>query len=181
MVYALVLTMVFYKTVTLSDLRQMLCNAAITTGVVLILASTSNVFSWIITMEQVGPKLGALFLGHSKIVFLMLVNILLLFVGTWMDNCPAILILAPILAPIAVDLGIHPLHFGLIFVYNMVIGLITPPLGQVLFVACPISNLNLEEVTRGTLPFLITEIVVLFLLTYVPELTLWLPRMFGFA
>jgi tripartite ATP-independent transporter DctM subunit len=180
-VYSLVLTMVFYKTVTLSDLRQMLCNAAITTGVVLILASTSNVFSWIITMEQVGPKLGALFLGQSKIVFLMLVNILLLFVGTWMDNCPAILILAPILAPIAVDLGIHPLHFGLIFVYNMVIGLITPPLGQVLFVACPISNLNLEEVTRGTLPFLITEIVVLLLLTYVPELTLWLPRMFGFA
>ena len=123
-------------------------------------------------------EVSALFLGHSKIVFLALVNILLLFVGTdGQLSCD--LILAPILAPIAVD-GIHPLHFGLIFVYNMVIGLITPR-GQVLFVACPISNLNLEEVTRGTLPFLITEIVVLFLLTYVPELTLWLPRMFGFA
>jgi len=114
-------------------------------------------------------------------MFLLMVNVLLLFVGMFMDNCPAILILGPILAPIATSLGIHPLHFGIVFVLNMVIGLITPPLGQVLFVACPISNLTLEEVTRGTLPFMITEIVVMFLITYVPALTMWLPRLLGFA
>ena len=180
-VYALILTTVFYKTVKLSDIPKMLRDASITTGVVLILASTSNLFSWIITMEQVGPKLGAMFVGLNRFNFLLMVNLLLLFVGTFMDNCPAILILAPILAPIATKLGIHPLHFGIVFVVNMVIGLITPPLGQVLFVACPISNLTLEEVTRGTFPFLVTEIVVLLLLTYIPELTLWLPRLLGFA
>ena len=180
-VYAFILTIFFYKSVKLSDLPKMLCNTAVTTGVVLILASTSNLFSWIVTMEQVGPKLGALFINYNRNMFLLMVNVLLLFVGMFMDNCPAILILGPILAPIATSLGIHPLHFGIVFVLNMVIGLITPPLGQVLFVACPISNLTLEEVTRGTLPFMITEIVVLFLITYIPALTMWLPRLLGFA
>jgi TRAP-type C4-dicarboxylate transport system permease large subunit len=110
-----------------------------------------------------------------------MVNVLLLFVGTFMDNCPAILILAPILTPIALQLGIHPLHFGIIFVVNMVIGLITPPLGQVLFIACPLANISFERVTMGTLPFLITEIVILLFVTYVPILSLYLPNIFGFA
>lgn len=179
-VYAFVLTMIFYKTVVWSDIPAMLIRTAITTGVVLVLASTSNLFSWVITMEQVGPKLGNLFINLDRVWFLLMVNVLLLFVGTFMDNCPAILILAPILAPIAYRLGVHPLHFGIIFVVNMVIGLITPPLGQVLFVCCPVSNLSLERVTKGVFPFLVTEIVVLVILTYIPEISLWLPRQMGF-
>jgi len=178
--YAFILTVFFYKEVKIRDLPEMLKNTAVTTAIVLILVSTSNVFAWIIMMEQVAAKLGGIFGSMDKYVFLLFVNILLLFVGTFMDNCPAILILAPILTPIAISLGVHPLHFGIIFVVNMVIGLITPPLGQVLFVAVPISKISFERVTMGTMPFLLVEIVILLVITYVPELSLFLPRLFGF-
>jgi len=179
--YSFIISVFYYKEVKLSDLPDMLKNTAVTTAVVLILVSTSNVFAWIIMMEQVAVKLGVLFGSMDKIVFLLLVNVLLLFVGTFMDNCPAILILAPILTPIAILLGIHPLHFGIIFVVNMVIGLITPPLGQVLFVAVPIAGISFERITRATFPFLIVEIIILLIITYVPFLTLYLPKLFGYA
>lgn len=179
--YAFILTVFVYKEVKFSDLPEMLKTTSVTTAIVLILVSTSNVFAWVIMMEQVAQKLGSLFGSMDKIVFLLMVNILLLFVGTFMDNCPAILILAPILTPTALLLGIHPLHFGIVFVVNMVIGLITPPLGQVLFVACPLAKISFERVTIGTLPFLIVEIIVLLMITYIPLLTLYLPKLLGFA
>ena len=179
--YSFILSVFVYKEVKLSDIPDILKNTAVTTAVVLILVSTSNVFSWIIMMEQVAVKLSALFGSMDKFAFLLFVNLLLLFVGTFMDNCPAILILAPILTPIALALGIHPLHFGIIFVVNMVIGLITPPLGQVLFVAVPIADISFERVTRGTFPFLIVEIIILLVITYVPFLTLYIPKLFGYA
>lgn len=179
--YAFILTVFVYKEVKLGDLPEMLKKTAVITAIVLILVSTSNVFAWIIMMEQVAPKLAALFGSADKITFLLIVNVLLLFVGTFMDNCPAILILAPILTPIALQLGVDPLHFGIIFVVNMVIGLITPPLGQVLFVACPIAKISFERVAIGTFPFLIVEIIVLFLITYIPILSMYLPRLLGFA
>jgi C4-dicarboxylate transporter DctM subunit len=179
--YTFILTVFIYKEVKLSDLPDILKNTAVTTAVVLILVSTSNVFAWIIMMEQVAVKLGGLFGSMDKYVFLLFVNLILLFVGTFMDNCPAILILAPILTPIALSLGIHPLHFGIIFVVNMVIGLITPPLGQVLFVAVPIAKISFERVTKGTFPFLIVEIITLLIITYVPFLTLYLPKLLGYA
>lgn len=131
--------------------------------------------------EQVAVKLGGLFGSMDKYVFSLFVNLILLFVGTFMDNCPAILILAPILTPIALSLGIHPLHFSIIFVVNMVISLITPPLGQILFVAVSIAKISFERVVRGTFPFFIVEIIILFLITYVPLLTLYLPKLLGYA
>ncbi len=176
--YTFILSVFIYKTVKLSDLPDILKNTAVTTAVVLILVSTSNVFAWIVMMEQVAVKIGNLFGTMDKYIFLLFVNVLLLFVGTFMDNIPAILILAPILAPIAVLLGIHQLHFGIIFVVNLVIGLITPPLGQVLFVAVPIAKIKFEKVAWGTFPFLMVEICCLFIITYVPFLTLYLPRLF---
>jgi len=179
--YAFILSVFVYKEVKLRDLPEMLKKTAVTTAIVLILVSTSNVFAWIIMMEQVAPKLTALFGLADKVIFLLMVNVLLLFVGTFMDNCPAILILAPILTPIALKLGVEPLHFGIIFVVNMVIGLITPPLGQVLFVACPIAKISFEKAVKGTFPFLIVEIIILILITYVPILSMYLPRLLGFA
>ena len=180
-VYALVLSIFFYKDVKWSDLPRMFANAGMVSAVVLILASTSNLFGNLMTMEQVGPKLVA-FLEHmNKYLFLLSVNLLLLWIGTFMDNAPPILILGPILAPLAVALGIHPLHFGTIFIVNMIIGLITPPLGQVLFVAVPITRLRFEDVARGTMPFLIVELLVLGLITYIPEMSLWMPRLLGFV
>lgn len=176
--YTFILTVLITKTVKYSEIPEIIKNTAITTAVVLILVSTSNVFAWIIMMEQVAVKIGAAFLGMNKFVFLLFVNLLLLFVGTFMDNIPAILILAPIFSPIATSLGIHPLQFGLIFVLNLVIGLITPPLGQVLFVAVPIAKIKFERVAIGTLPFLIVEIICLFIITYVPFFTVYLPNLF---
>jgi len=179
--YAFILTVFIYKEVKLSDLPDMLINTAVITAVVLILVSTSNIFGWIVTVEQIATKLGVLFGSLDKYLFLFFINLFLLFVGTFMDNTPVILILGPILAPISVSLGINPLHFGIIFVMNMVIGLITPPLGQVLFVAVPIANISFERVVRGISPFLIVEIIILFIITYVPFFTIYLPKLFGYV
>jgi C4-dicarboxylate transporter DctM subunit len=180
-VYAFILSVFFYKDVQLRDLPRMLANTGMISAVVLILASTSNIFGYLITIERVGPMLITFFQGLDKFWFLMAVNVLLLWIGTFMDNTPPILILGPILAPLAVSLGIHPLHFGTIFIVNMVIGLITPPLGQVLFVAVPITRLKFEAVARATLPFLVVEIVVLLMITYFPITVMWLPRLLGYA
>jgi len=180
-VYAFILSMFFYKDVRWRDLPRMLANTGMISAVVLILASTSNIFGYLITMERVGPYLITLFQGLNQFWFLLGVNLLLLWIGTFMDNTPPILILGPILAPLAVSLGIHPLHFGTIFIVNMVIGLITPPLGQVLFVAVPITRLKFETVARATFPFLVVEIIVLFMITYVPATVMWLPRLLGYA
>jgi tripartite ATP-independent transporter DctM subunit len=180
-VYAFLLSMFFYKDVRWRDLPRMLANTGMISAVVLILASTSNIFGYLVTMERVGPYLITLFQGLNKFWFLLGVNLLLLWIGTFMDNTPPILILGPILAPLAVSLGIHPLHFGTIFIVNMVIGLITPPLGQVLFVAVPITRLKFETVARATFPFLVVEIIVLFMITYVPATVMWLPRLLGYA
>ena len=179
-VYALVLSIFVYKDVKWSDLPEMLAKSGMISAVVLILASTSNLFGNLMTMEQVGPKLVNYFQDLDKYMFLLAVNLLLLWIGTFMDNAPPILILGPLLAPLASALGIHPLHFGTLFIVNMVIGLITPPLGQVLFVAVPITGLKFEDVARGTMPFLFVELVVLALITYIPELSLWMPRVLGF-
>jgi C4-dicarboxylate transporter, DctM subunit len=180
-VYAFVLSIFFYKDVKWGDLPRMLANTGMISAVVLILASTSNIFGYIVTMERVGPYLITLFKGLDKFWFLFAVNLLLLWIGTFMDNAPPILILGPILAPLAVSLGIHPLHFGTIFIVNMVIGLITPPLGQVLFVAVPITRLKFEVVAKATFPFLIVEIIALLIITYVPFTVMWLPRLLGYA
>ncbi|MCE5265557.1 MAG: TRAP transporter large permease [Deltaproteobacteria bacterium] len=180
-IYSFILSMFFYKDVKWSELPRMLANTGMISAVVLILASTSNIFGYIVTMEKVGPHLVTLFAGLNKFWFLLAVNLLLLWIGTFMDNAPPILILGPILAPLAVSLGVDPLHFGTIFIVNMVIGLITPPLGQVLFVAVPITRLKFEVVAKATMPFLIVEIVALLVITYVPITVMWLPRLLGYA
>jgi C4-dicarboxylate transporter, DctM subunit len=180
-IYSFVLSMFFYKDVKWADLPRMLANTGMISAVVLILASTSNIFGYIVTMEKVGPHLVTLFSGLDKLWFLLAVNLLLLWIGTFMDNAPPILILGPILAPLAVSLGVDPLHFGTIFIVNMVIGLITPPLGQVLFVAVPITRLKFEVVAKATMPFLIVELVALVVITYVPITVMWLPRLLGYA
>lgn len=180
-IYSFILSMFFYRDVKWSELPRMLANTGMISAVVLILASTSNIFGYIVTMEKVGPHLVTLLSGLNKFWFLLAVNLLLLWIGTFMDNAPPILILGPILAPLAVSLGIDPLHFGTIFIVNMVIGLITPPLGQVLFVAVPITRLKFEVVAKATMPFLIVEIVALLVITYVPITVMWLPRLLGYA
>src|SRR5512147_730544 len=113
-------------------------------------------------------------------MFLIVVNLFLLIVGCLMETAAALIMLVPILAPIAASYGIHPLHFGFVVVMNLVIGLITPPVGVVLFVVCGLANISLERLVRAIWPYLVWQLVVLALVTYFPELALWVPRMFGY-
>jgi tripartite ATP-independent transporter DctM subunit len=119
-------------------------------------------------------------LTDSKIVILLLINLLLLIVGTFMDMTPAVLIFTPIFLPVVTQLGITPLHFGIMMVLNLCIGLCTPPVGSVLFVGCGIGGVSISKLVKPLLPFYIAMIAALLLVTYIPEITLWLPRVFGY-
>jgi len=159
-----------------------LLKAGVTTSVVFLLIATANSVSWLLTTQQV-PALIAAYLksiSPSPILFLVVVNIFLLIVGCLMETSAALIMLVPILAPIAATYGINPLHFGFVVVMNLVIGQITPPVGVVLFVVSGLANISMERIVRAVLPHLIWQMVVLVLVTYFAELSLWVPRMFGF-
>jgi len=178
--YAFFISVIVNRQVKLSDLLGMLVRSGVTTAIVMIIVGTSSLFCWVVAIEQVGEKIAQLLGFCTPITFLLLVNILLLILGTFMDNIPLILIFSPVLAPIAVRLGIHPLHFGLIVCMNTTIGLITPPLGAVLFVASPIAKVSLERISKEIFPLFLIEVAVLLLVAYVPFTTLWIPKLFGF-
>jgi TRAP-type C4-dicarboxylate transport system permease large subunit len=125
-------------------------------------------------------KLETILRPMGYISFIIAVNVIFLIVGTFMDQNPAILILAPIFAPIAIHLGMHPIHFGIIVVINLVIGLITPPLGEILFIVGPLARVSIEDVTKEILPFMAIEIVILFLVSYVPSIPLYVPKLLGY-
>jgi len=136
----------------------------------------------VLTVNNVGPAVARFFtsISDNKYVFLLFVNVFLLIVGMFIDTFPAILIFAPLLHPLAVSIGIHPLHFGIIMCVNLLVGQITPPVGTNLFILCAIGGISMERISIAVLPFLAVEVAVLLLLTYLPELTLWLPRAFGY-
>ena len=178
--YAFVIVVLVKRQVRLSQLPGMLIHSGIITAIVMIVAGTATIWGWVVAIEQL-PDLLAEMLRHTEpVVFLLLTNIILLIIGTFMDNIPAIIIFAPTLAPIAVKMGIDPLHFGMIVCMNTTIGLITPPLGQVLFIASPIAGIRLEDLSREILGLFLVQVLVLFAVTYIPLTTLWIPRMFGF-
>lgn len=181
--YALVLTVGVYREVPLRALPGILYECCLINAVVLFLVATSSVFTWVLTYENF-PQLVAkslLALTDERWLILLILNITLLVVGMFIDQTPAIIMLVPILLPLAKDLGIHPIHLGCIVVINLSIGLITPPVGTSLFVGCRIANLPMTAVIRPMLPFVVVIFAVLMLVTYVPGVVLWLPRLFGFA
>jgi len=162
---------------------QALSRTAVVTAVVFLLMATSNIVSWILTATMVPAHLSAMLreLSPNPAVFLLLVNIFLLIVGCLVDNVAAMVMIAPILAPIAAHYGIDPLHFGFVFVLNSVIGVLTPPVGAVLFTVCGISKASIEKVARESFPLLLWQIAVLFLVTYVPVVALGVPHFFGYG
>ena len=164
------------------QLHQTTLEAAQTTSVVLLLVATSMAMSWVLAYASIPQNLAASLLaaGDSKIAVLLTINLVLLAVGTVMDMTPAVLIFTPIFLPAAVELGLDPVHFGIIMVLNLCIGLCTPPVGSVLFVGCGVANTRIEDVTRPLLPFFGAMILALLLVTYFPQLSLALPRAFGF-
>lgn len=179
-VYAFIVTVIITKTICLKDLPKMLIDSSITTAIVMIIAGTGTLWGWVVAIEQWGLYLGMFLEQFGPIGFLILVNIFLLILGTFMDNIPIILIFAPALAPIATNLGIDPLHFGMIVVLNTTIGLITPPLGCVLFIAGPLAKISIEDLSKEIFVLFLILAAALILITYSPFTTLWVPRMFGF-
>ena len=135
--------------------------------------------SWVMSFLNIPQDLSAalLSLSANKIIILLIINLILLFIGTFMDMTPAVLIFTPIFLPVVVKLGIDPVHFGIIMVLNLCVGLCTPPVGSVLFIGCSVASLKIEQVIRPLLPMFIIMIVVLMLVTYIPALSLWLPNL----
>lgn len=181
--YALMISMFFLKTVSARDLLPMLRRTALTTASILIIIGCSKIISWVFALLNIQRAIGDFMGAHvdSPIVFLLLVNILLLFLGTFLDGSAALIMMAPILAPIAMQYGISPLQFGLIMCINLTIGHATPPLGLCLFIGCKLGRISLSRGAVAILPYVLAEVVVLVLITYLPPLTLTLPRLMGFA
>ena len=178
-IYAFILTFLVYRDLKLRELGRVLKNAVITVSMVFLLLATSNAFAWLMTVLQV-PRAMAdwmLSISQNKYIILTLMNILLLIIGMIMDMAPAIVLCTPILLPIALKIGIDPVHFGVILMFNLGIGLCTPPVGNALFVGCAVGKAKMEEVFRSLMICYIPMLIILFLITFVPEIAMWLPNL----
>lgn len=179
--YTLILGIV-YNEIKIIELPRILLNSSKTSSVVLLLIASSMSMSWVISYENLPQNISHFLLGISdnKIIILFLINLILLFVGIFMDMTPATLIFTPIFLPIVKSIGIDPVQFGIIMVVNLCIGLCTPPVGSVLFVGISVAKTSVEKVVKPLLPLFLAMILSLILITLIPEITLWLPRKFGF-
>ncbi|CAN5921739.1 TRAP transporter large permease [soil metagenome] len=180
--YTLILALGIYRQVTIKDLPDILLQTVMTTAIVMLLIGTSMGMSWVMSFERIPQAVSEALLAVSdnKIVILIIINLILLFVGIFMDMTPAVLIFTPIFLPVVTNLGMDPTHFGIIMVLNLCIGICTPPVGSVLFVGCGVAGISISQVIKPLMPLFGAMIVVLLLVTYIPELSLWLPGYFGF-
>ena len=179
-IYTLILGMV-YKEIKLKNIPNILMEASKTSAVIMLLIAASMSMSWIMSFENIPQNLSEflLSLSDNKIIILLIVNLLLLFVGIFMDMTPAVLIFTPIFLPIVTSIGINPIQFGIIMVLNLCIGLCTPPVGSVLFVGIGLAKTSIEKVIKPLLPLFIAMIFSLILITLFPALTLWLPSLYS--
>jgi TRAP-type C4-dicarboxylate transport system permease large subunit len=179
-IWALFLGLVWYRTLNFRMFTKVSMETIETTAVVLFIVAAASIFGWLLTATRVTDMVTMWVLSFTDKpwVFLLLVNLLLLFVGCFLEPTAAILIAVPVLMPAVTQLGIDPVHFGLVVVLNLMIGLLHPPMGIVLFVLARVANLSLERTTMAILPWLVPLLASLVLLTYVPEISLWLPRQF---
>lgn len=180
--YSLLLSVVLYREVKVAELGEILLKTVETTAIVMLLIATSSAMSWILSYENIPQNISQalITMTESKILILLIINLLLLVIGTFMDMTPAVLIFTPIFLPVVMELGITPLHFGIMMILNLCIGLTTPPVGTVLFVGCGIGKTNIADLSRALLPFYLIMVVVLMLVTYIPWISLALPRAFGY-
>lgn len=180
-VYSLLLAMFLYKSIKLKDIPRILLESINMTAMIVFLIGVSSIMSWVLAFTNVPTYITNLILGVSNnpIVILLIMNILLLIVGTFMDLTPAILIFTPIFLPIAQNLGMDTIQFGIMLVFNLCIGTITPPVGNTLFVGCRVAKTKIEGVIKNILPFYVSIFVVLMLVTFIPAISLFLPRIMG--
>ena len=176
-IYAFILTVILYREVHLRQIPELLRQTGITTAVVMLLIGACSGLSWIMTMANIPQTVSDSLLGLSEnpIVIVLTINLLLLVVGTFMDMTPAILIFTPIFLPVVTGLGMHPVHFGIIMITNLCIGLCTPPVGTCLFIGCGVGKTSIAKVTRIMLPFFGSMMISLLIITYFPATALWAP------
>jgi tripartite ATP-independent transporter DctM subunit len=181
-VYSFFLSVVLYREIKLKEIPDVLLKTVETTAIVMLLIGASTAMSWILSYENIPQNISATLvsLTNSKVVIFLIINMVLLAVGTFMDMTPAVLIFTPIFLPVATNLGMDPIHFGIMMVLNLCIGLCTPPVGSVLFVGCGISKTSITDMVKPLLPLYIAMVVALLFVTYIPEISLWLPRFFGY-
>lgn len=182
-VYSLILSLVFYRSIGLRDLPQIFQSSAETTGIIIFLIGVSSIMSWVMAFTGLPAAISGAMLSISdnRYVILLIINVLLLLIGTFMDMTPACLIFTPIFLPICQQIGMHPVHFGIMMIFNLCIGTITPPVGTTLFVGVKVGNTRIEEVIRPILWYFAAIFVVLMLVTYVPVLSMGLPSLLGYV
>ncbi len=176
---ALILGVFVYKQLTWSTLLTVLFRTGTTTGSLLIIMSTASLFSWVLARERIPQQIADILLSISEEhwVILLLINIFLLFVGLFLDAVTAIIILVPVFLPVILEIGIDPIHFGIFMTLNLVIGLITPPVGISLFIVSSITKVSVYKLSIAVLPYVIASIIVLLVIVYIPELSTWLPSL----
>ncbi len=181
-IYTFVLSVIIYREIKWSELPRLLTDAATTTAIVLLLVGTSMGMSWVMSSANIPQTISEVLLGltDNRFVLLLIITAIVLIVGTFMDMTPAVLIFTPIFLPVVKSFGMDPIHFGIVLIFNLCIGLCTPPVGTALFVGCGVAGTTIAKVWRPLIPFFIAMLVVLMLVTFVPSLTLFLPRLLGF-
>ncbi len=182
-VYSLILSLFFYKSIKWKDLPQLFKESAEMTGIIIFLIGVSSIMSWVMAFTGIPTAIsnGLLGLTNNKIIILLIINVLLLVVGTFMDMTPACLIFTPIFLPVCTALGMNTIHFGIMMIFNLCIGTITPPVGTTLFVGVRVGNVKIETVFKQLLIYFAAIFVVLLLVTYIPQISLWLPGLMGYV
>ncbi|MEG0014570.1 MAG: TRAP transporter large permease [Cellulosilyticaceae bacterium] len=181
--YSAILSLFFYKTITVKELPSILLETVEMASIIVFLIGTSSIMSWVLAFTNIPSAITSLLLGisSSPIVILLLMNIILLIVGTFMDLTPAILIFTPIFLPIAQSFGMDSIQFGIMLVFNLCIGNITPPVGNTLFVGCRVGKTKIEEVVKYLLPYYVAIIIVLMMVTFIPQVSMFIPQLMGLA
>lgn len=182
-VYSLFLSLFIYKSITWKDIPKLLKDSADMTGIIIFLIGVSSIMSWVMAFTNIPAMVSSALLSvsDSKYVIFLLINVILLVVGTFMDMTPACLIFTPIFLPICTALGMDTIHFGIMMIFNLCIGTITPPVGTTLFVGVKVGGVRLEDVIKQLIPYFVAIIAVLMLVTYIPQLSLWLPSLMGYV
>jgi C4-dicarboxylate transporter DctM subunit len=178
-VWALFIAIFIYKDIKIKDLKNVFLESAKTSAMIMFIIANASVFAYFLTLENI-PQMLSDFVVHmhlNKVMFLVAVNILLLIAGNFMEPSSIIMIMVPLLLPVATMLGIDPIHFGVIITINMELGMLTPPVGLNLFVASGITGLSIKEVVKAVMPWFFVIFVGLLLITYIPQISLWLPNL----
>jgi len=179
--YGLIIGFLLMRSMKLRSMVRILRETMIKTGILFIIVGFAKIFSWVLAMENVPQLIGEHIFGWTSNVYLILfiMNIIFLFVGTWLETGAAIILLGPIFGPALVNMGVHPVHLGMVMIVNLTIGLITPPFGICLYAVSSISGCSVEDISKEAFPYIMLDIGVLFLITYFPQVVMFFPRLFG--